>query len=461
MARTKKKTPNHHPETVEKEISSLLLQMQMKDSPEVADKWLEFIGIIIYAFINEVYLQGEDAIHVLESFIEVNKADKGASLFSVSATTLNNDLKQFPRSDADHLLSQQITQIEGKLRKEGLWTSDQLIAIDSSDVIYRGKYRNQYTPVAYCGQKMLYKRAFEESTIYSNPGALIVSSTQMIVQSPDRCERELPQWLSQAQALIMEERSRGTFLKLIEGDRAYYVALGFAFSRFGLWDVLHSLHENPRFLVPMKIWDDSTDKKWTYLLNSSAPVIEESEISIDFYQEKFLGPSLALLPSNEKGTKHMVPTATVAIFDSYSNRHSCLTLDQAHEQAKKIKQKLDTLPSDLKEAEKDYIEYLTEKEKYKKKNQKRPSSTRKIASPTYTGKRRTVFKDSEERKLYRHCCDIYDRIQYWEEQKTKLCKRLMFFMLSLYEDETILGKEEEFTKLVKEYHERWAIEISF
>lgn len=461
MPRTKKKTPNHHPETIEKEISLLLIQMMAKESPETAQAWLELIGTIVYTFIDGLDSQSDHGIALIQTIIDKYHSDKGASLFSVSATTVNQDLCQFPKKDADLILSKQVDQIEGKLRKEGLWASNELVAIDPSDIIYRGKYHNQYTPWAYCGQKDLCKRSFKENMMYLSPGALIGSSKQALVQIPTRSERDLPPWIIQAQQLFQEERARGTKIRLFEGDREFYSALGFAFSRFGLWDSTLTIDENPRFLCPMKIWDDSVEKKWEFLLNPSPPIVEKSDISIDYYHEKFLGSFLNHLLGNKKGTKHMVPTATVAVFDAYPNKHGRYSIDWAQGQAKKIAIKLTSLPKELKVAEKDFMDYIKEKEQYKWKKGKKKASVRVIALPTYKGKRRTVFKDADERKLYHLCCQLHDRIQHWEGQKTKLCKRLMFFMLSLYENEKIEGKSDLFTNLILEYHERWAIEIGF
>lgn len=434
--------------------------MMAKESPETAQIWLELIGQILYAFINAILLDKTNPMTVLETIISTYKADQGASLFSVSATTLNNDLTSYPKHDADRLLSSQVDQIEGKLRKEGLWSRDIMVAIDPSDIIYRGKYHNQYTPWGYCGQKDTYRRGFKEIMHYVNPGALIAASTQASVITPLRCDRDLPLWIAQCQGLIQEERSRGTTVRLFEGDREFYSALGFAFSRYGLWNPNVVLTDNPRFLVPMKM-GESTEIKWAFLLNPKSPIVEETEISLDFYQEKFLESVLAKLPANQKGTKHLVPTASVAVFDAYPNRHTQQTMEWANVQAKTIELKLTELTASLAEAEQDFCEYLEQIQQYKWKKGKRGSSTRKISPPTYIGKRRTVFKDLEEKNLYKKCCQIYDRIQEWQDRKTNLCKRLMFFMISLYEGDSIQGKEAEFTRLVKEYHERWAIENGF
>jgi hypothetical protein len=461
MPRTKKKTPNHCSKTIELELATLLAQMAIKEHPESANRWLELIGKIIYAFLEEILNQETDRLKVIEQFIFSHKADKGAKLFRVSATTVNADLIHFPRPDADRLLSDQVGQIENKLRKQGLWASNELVAIDPSDVVYRGKYHNQYTPWAYCGQKELYKRSYKEVMMYLNPGSLIASSTQDTVLSPHRSERDLPLYIAQGKILVTTERARGTKIRLFEGDREYYNALGFAYSRFGLWDTSLAQEENPRFLCPMKLWENSGEKKWNFLLDPQAPIVEETEISLDFYQEKFLGSALNRLPANSKRTKHMVPTAAVAVFDAYPNKHDRQSIEWAHDQASKIARKLADLTRDLTDAETDFVEYLRKQQQLKWRKGSKKSNKRKISRPTYNGRRRTIFKDKEEQILYRRCCAIYDRIQEWKKRKEKLCKRLMFFMISLYENESIIGKEEEFSELILEYHERWAIEIGF
>jgi hypothetical protein len=460
MRVTKKRRAQMKPDTIDKSSLMILSQMASKEHPEDAGNWLSLIGISLYTFAEQLKNAGDQRDQIIEQFLKMNHKDKGATLFSVSATTINRVFDKVPKHDSDLMLSQQLTDISQRLRKDGLQSKDAILAIDPSDTKYTGNFHNQYTPWGFTGQKDTYSRGFKENMLYINPGSFIESSNLQIVQPQSRAGRDLPLWIQQCQQALRDEQARGVSIRLLEGDREFFKALGFAYSRFGLWDPTLKHLENPRFLCPKKVWDNS-EYKWVYLLNKQAPILENEQISLEFYQTKFLEGYLDRLPSNRAKTQYCIPVVSVAVFDSYLNGHRPETMTWAHDRAAQIAAQIKTIGDDLKVYEKDYLEYLKKQQQFKYQSKCKTSATKKIQIPKYNGKRRTVFKDPEEKVLYRNCCRIYDLLQEWEKKKSKLCARLMFFYLSLYEGEEITGKEAEFSTLIREYHERWGIENGF
>jgi hypothetical protein len=472
MDRTKKGTPKHIDGTIDKEISTILAQMSTNNSADLARSWLELIGRLIFLFAQDLSESEVTCFTKIESFISIFKPDKGASLFSVSSGTLNSTLEKYPKKDADDILTAQLTNIQQSLRKQGLWSRELAIAIDPTNIISRSKFHNQYTPIAYVGGKSTCKNSHKEVMFYVNPGAFIEASANFKVIIAARDERDIALWLQQGQNVVKMEKERGNHVGLFEGDREHFAAVPFGFSFFGLWNSTISLKENPRFLCPKKIWGDSTEIKWSYLSDPNAPILEKDSISLEYYQEKFFGTNLTRLSKNEKNANYLIPVTSVAVFDAYPNRHHRETMEWAHKEAQHIESQILILTPQWKSKDEEYRKYMISKQnekeqKHRKKNSKhKQEKDKKKASKTpkeigtivYTGKRRTHFKDPIEKKMYQECCNSYDRLQRWIKKKNQLCNRLMFFMLSLYEGETIEGKDKEFTQFVQYYHERWSIE---
>lgn len=464
---TKKTRPNMKPETVNKSALVLLTQMITKDSVENASELMKIIGMIQYQFATELIELGSSKDSFLIDFIAENKNEKGANIFSVSSDTINRALNSVPSIDSNTILSKQLNNITGRLKKEGLNSKKSLLVIDPSDVKYYGKYHNQYTEFGYTGQESTYQRGYREIPILLNPCALVESSTISKVQPKDRKDRELPLWIEAVSNTVNLAYDMGNDVKLIVGDRAFFVALGFGYSYFGLWNPNIDPTKNPRILVPKKIWDNSIEKKWAFLLNPNSQEVQLETISLDYYQQDLLGSNLLKLATNPKKTKFEVPVASIAVFDSYQNKDKAQSLAWARIEAKKIDDHINNYSVLLKSAEKDLIDLIDlrnktqlvklrkngKKGKSKKRNKPLPSYI-----PKYKGKRRKIFRDPIEKELYFKCCDIYDLLEHWTKHKKKLANRLMFFYISLFEGEDIKKSETELISLVQQYHERWSIE---
>jgi len=445
--RSKKKTPKTSNETLSKCKAAILGQMLVKGSAEDSIALLQLCGKLIFAFAKEIDRQSQKNPAVLKEFIENNQADLGKSLFTVSVPTLTKVLDDFPEQDSSRILTKQVSTISKRLSKQGLMSPIQMLAIDPSDILYRGKYPNQWTPYAYTGQKNQYKRAFKEQVLYLDPLQMIGGLAPASIIGENSGDKTLPLWLSQIQLQIFNATANNSPIQTIYGDREFYSGVGNAFSYVGLWDHTRSPQENPRLIVPKKIWGDVSATKWSYLLDRSSKIVENDEIELNYYDQVYLGNLLSHLPHNPKGTRYMVPVASVAVFDNYPNGHKPETMEWAHSEAERIELHLHALPKDLKDAESAYIGFL------------RKNKRKTCIAPSYGHKPRTCFKDHDEKVLYQECIRLHKCLEAWKMRKEKLLKRLMFFTISLHENERIEALEEEFIKLVKLYHQRWGVEI--
>jgi hypothetical protein len=445
--RSKKKVSNSSFETISKCRATLLGQMAVKGSGDDAIAILSLIGQIVFTFAKVVESRLQDNPEALKRFIVEHTPNAGKQLFSVSSPTLTKVLDEFPEQDATRILTQQVQTITQRYRKQGLMPPNQMIAIDPSDILYRGKYPNQWTPFAYTGQKNQYKRAFKEEILYLDPLQLIGGLAPTPIIGDKSRDKTLPLWLSQIQLQCFNATANHSPIQGIYGDREFYSGIGNAFSYFGLWDPARSPQENPRLVVPKKIWGDASAKKWAYLLDEKAKIIEQDEIELEYYDQPLLGDKLSRLPHNPKGTRYKVPVVSVAVFDNYPNGHKPQDMNWAHSEANKIETHLLTLPKDLADAESAYVTFL------------RKNKRKSCVKPSYGRRLRTIFKDSDEKVLYQECCRLHKGLVAWETQKDKLAKRLMFFTISLHENETIEGHELEFRGLASLYHQRWGVEI--
>jgi hypothetical protein len=445
--RSKKKTPNSSLETITKCRATLLGQMMVKGSAEDSIAVLQLIGKLIFTFAKRLDHQLQEDPMTLRDFIQENESDAGKQLFTVSSPTLTSVLDDYPEQDASKILTQQVKTISNRYAKAGLMPPIQMLAIDPSDILYRGKYPNQWTPFAYTGQKNQYKRAFKEQVLYLDPLQMIGGLAPAPIIGDKSRDKALPLWLSQIRLQILNAAANHSPIQNIYADREFYSGIGNAFSYLGLWDPARSPQENPRLIVPKKIWGDASAKKWAYLLDKSSKIVEKDEIELEHYDQQYLGDRLSHLPHNPKGTRYMVPVVTVAVFDNYPNGHKPQTINWAHSKAEEIESHLLTLPKDLKDAESAYISFL------------RKNKRKTCTAPSYGHKLRTCFRNYDEKVLYQECVRLHRCLEAWKKRKEKLLKRLMFFIISLHENESIVGHEEEFIELAKIYHQRWGVEI--
>ena len=444
----KTKYIEHQPESVDRMTNLILTQMITSKSPQYGNETLKLFGEILYEF-SSILLKNDQPLTLLKEFQATHKKDHGQGLFTISATTLNQTLGKIRPSTADTVLSEATTDIEYNLRKQGLWTSEQILALDPSHTRFYGKHVNRFHNWGSIGQKPLYLRTFKEVAVYASTPQLIMGGAIEPVLPKNKSQREFPIWMTEVQNQVLHLHETKNRVKCIYGDREYYSSLAMIYSYFGLWNLAVPPDANPRFVVPKKMWGDKEGDKWSYLLIPDSPEILKGQIELDYYFNKFIGEPLKVLQRKPNQTRYLIPTWIMAVFDTYGNGKELRTLDWGKNEARRLEARLQEARHTLKAAESEYGQYLLT----------HPATHGKI--PTYRGMKKRKFQNTVEEQLYLACWSANNSCRYWETQKTNLSKRLIFFMVSSRPNERPERCLEEIRALVQGYHERWGVESCF
>jgi hypothetical protein len=448
LKRTKRKNVQHTPEIIETLQSTLICQAITGKNPEAATDLLKMIGSIVYCTLKELRKR-ERPIDIMDKVIKQYKDSNGEEMFSISAQTVNNALHEIPQSDADQVLTAQNEQVIEDLRSQGLWSNKVMLAIDPNDTEYRGKYINQYHTWGVKGQKELPKRGYKEVTLYSLPSQTIVSSHLRTVNSENGSKKPIPEWIGQIQDAMQMYRKHKSSVSAIFADREFYTGLGMAFSYFGLWDNAIPGDENPRMVVPKKLFNYGAEKKWAFLLNSRKGNMFEDVITISNRDSKFLGDTANRLDLQDNSTCLAVPVITVVLFGRNNDR-----LNQ------KIGRKDRKKAHELDKAIQD-IENLLDPVEYNYRTYYKSLRPKNFSLPKFSTNRKRIFKDSTEKQLYTEYYRLKMEHLRLNKQKTKMLDQLYFFTVSTRENENYLQHVKEYFELAIYYRERWGIENAF
>lgn len=448
VAQPKRKQINLKQNTVDRITSTLLMQMVTGKSPQYSCETLALIGEMLYTFACDI-LAKDNPKSALEQFITAHKRDHGEKIFKTSPTTLNQAIGNVTIKTADHIMDEASAKIEDNLRKQGLWSKDTVLALDPNHTRYYGKYVNRFHNWGHVGQKPTYFRTFKEVSFYASTPQLIMRGAVEPILPSDKRLRKLPIWVTTLQNQCIRFHDSGTRVKCIYGDREYYSSLAMAYSYLKLWVPSKNDEKGPRFVVPKKMWGDREKNKWTYLTTRDSPEIMPDRIELDYYFNKFLGNKVNSLDKKGNGTRHMVPTWSVAVFDTYGNGKELKPLSWGKKEALRIQAKLQSASKDLKDAESAFSTFI---KKHNLTNAKVPS---------YKGKKRSIFNSIDEKLLYFGCWKAKASLKFWQKKKFDLTKRLIFFSVSANQEDDLKECTDELIALAGGYHERWGVESCF
>jgi hypothetical protein len=434
--------------TVDQITNSLLMQMVTSKSVQYSNQTLELMGEILYHFGKDI-ASHSDPLKALNSFLDNHRKDHCRNMFKTSPTTLNKTLNNISPKTADNALNIATAKIEENLKKQGLWAKETILAFDPNHTRYFGNRVNRFHNWGSVGQKPTYYRTFKEVAVYASTPQLILSGSIEPVLRSDKRLRGLPVWLIDLQSQVTKFHAAGTNAKCIYGDREFYSSLAMAYSYLGLWDPTNGVEGNPRFIVPKKMWGDKELDKFSYLLDSNSPEIKLDFVELDYYYNKFFGTRVDELERKGNGTRYLVPTWSVAVFDTYGNGKKHKSLEWGKKEATRIHKKIQDAEKNKVASESQYSTFIKQHNLTKSK------------VPTYRGKKRSIFNSELEKELYMACWAAHNSLKYWESKKTDLCKRLIFFSISARPGDCPEKLEKEFEKLAEGYHERWGVESAF
>ncbi|OLS15560.1 MAG: hypothetical protein RBG13Loki_0809 [Promethearchaeota archaeon CR_4] len=170
---SKRPNPRFQPGTGPKLLNTIVVQMVAKLSAGASQQLLDLFqfGLRVYS---KAILVMPDPIATLTEVTQLLSSEDAPSMFSVSPPTLSAHLDRFPVAEADAAFREHLEAIEAQMRKQGTWPGEFMLAADPTDVVYRGRFRNQYTSYGRTGNQPTWKRGFKEFGIYACPSQLQV-----------------------------------------------------------------------------------------------------------------------------------------------------------------------------------------------------------------------------------------------------------------------------------------------
>ena len=193
-----------------------------------------------------------------------------------------------------------------------------MLAADPSDVVYRGRFHNQYTSFGRTGNHPSWKRGFKEFGIYACPMQLQVGFAPLPVGSYG--DKGIPAWVRHVASAVEWVTSAGSKVRLIAVDREFYSATSFAAAGAGLLAPTLAATDQPRLLCPTRFWHSKKDPTWEFLTATDSADVTETTVELSKKEAKRIGPAAAVFLSNSG--KYLVPVAIVAGFDTYPAKHA-------------------------------------------------------------------------------------------------------------------------------------------
>jgi hypothetical protein len=440
----KRPNPGFQPRTGPKLLNMVAMQMAAKCNAGAAQEFLNLFQEAITTF-SKAVLATPNPAETLAEVASTLSRESPPAVFSVSPPTLSAHLDRYPIEVANAALCEQLDVLSELEHKQGTWPAELMLAADPTDIVYRGRFYNQYTSYGQTGNQPTWKRGFKEFGIYACPTQLQVGFAPLLVGS--NSGGGVPAWVCHMADAVKWATSTGSTVSIIAVDREFYSATSFAAAHIGLFAPELAPEDQPRLLCPTKFWRAKDNRKWEFLVGKKSADVAEATLELSATDAKRLGPAAASL-LGEDG-KYRVPVAMVAGFDSYPGRRAPKSIEWAKIEAKRIDQQLRAAQAELARAKQAYEAYATDK-----------AGNPRVA-PRKVAKKRQFFGDQEDAARYWAYLEAKKAVPKWEEKKARLCKRLAFFTASLREGERVKGHEAEFSDLIRQYREHWNIENGY
>ncbi len=285
-----------HPDTVFKLLDMVIMQMEARCSAGVAGDILTVFQEVICTFTRAI-LALPDPLAGLAEVSRVLSHKDAPDIFGVSPPTLSAHLDRFPAKEADATLRDQLDLIQAQMPKQDTWPAEILLAADPTDVVYRGRFHNQYTTYGRVGNQPTWKRGFNEFGIYACPTQLLVGFAPLQVGS--KGGRGTPAWVGSVISAIKWVTTTGSTVPVVALDCEFYSALSFDAARAGLHAPDLAASDQPRLLCPTKFWHSKGDLKWEFLTAEDSADIAETTLYLGASEARRLGPAGADLEGND------------------------------------------------------------------------------------------------------------------------------------------------------------------
>lgn len=441
----------HEPGTVDKASLMILTAAMASTSIEGASKILQAISSVVQEILVEIR-DSPEPLKALERAIAALDPGCKDKVLVVHRTTVSSMIPSPTRDQLDQELGNQAIDCYKDLEEVGMKSTRVTIAMDDTHQDTSTKYPNQHQSDVFIGQANKWSKGLLFPSEYDATHQIFIGMRHRDKRIIDDKKNELRPLLTKIANTAETLQGLGINPAVVEGDRGYFEAEFFAASFAGTLDesgLMSDPSKGARFISPRKFTREKESFKWNYLVGNEKPQVFLDYIRLNPYTHPALKDYCHEQFERTADYRYLVPYACVAMVDEYSTK-SCRTLEELREEASRTRDAIEQKTIALDEAIKVYMEYCTSLGK------------KKVKAPSFgRGKRRTVFKNSREKRLYEVCYKAHDALAKWKGKKRELLKSLMFFAISIIPGEDPEATPSMFMTLARDYHERWGIENGF
>lgn len=439
---------DHEPGTVEK-CTAMLLSMSLLGCS--ADGTEEF-GMAIQGMIHELLCDikaSPDPMVALDRAIASIDPENSDNVFTVHRTTLMNMIPNADRIQFDKVLENQALECLNDLEGTDFKRDEAIQIIDDTSTVSHTKYKNANQSYIHVGQQNTWERGLVFPGYYDATHQLFMGVIHRDSRLLDDKKKEVRPWLQRMFEKCDVERKANVNVKLVEGDRYYFMGEFFAAASLGLLDPGARPGDGPRVITPRKFTRKKDTFKWNYLTDETTPEVFLEYIRLSPYTHPGLKNLCEGVFDRDDNYCFMIPYACVAVSDEYSKKRS-RSVGELKAEAKHIRDGIVECKKQLEE------KITTYQDHYK------GLTGKKIGKPAFgKGRKRRKFVNAKDKKFYKACFKTNDDLKRWKKKKEKILKSLMFFAISLKPGEDPSATPSKFIDLARYYHERWCIENGF
>lgn len=424
--------------------ASILTKSSFETGKDFLDSYSEIINIVLSHI-----KASPNPMETLDYVLKKTMPENHQSLFSASRQAILDNIPQASKKKLDDLCQTNYLSCMEELDQERAKSTNIMIAIDTTSQEARSKYLNNQFSHVIKGQQILWKRGHTFSSIYDCTHQLFISNQHQNKHKTKHEAGGVQSFIIQLQHTCQVVETAGSNVDMIDGDRGYYDGELYAAAYFGYINK-DCLNSKPvRVVVPRKFTRGKDNKKIAFLENPNS-----LEVTLDSIQlSKYTHPALIDMckASNLKITESMfeIPIAVVALVDEYGGKKK-RSLEELRNQWTKTKKNIANSTERLKTLQDQFVEIQ------KQVGIKNPKPLSKK-----TKRKRKTFRNYKVYQAYQAIRKTMIYLESLKASQTKLLNALMFFSISITENEDPLKNPKEFIQIAKTYHERWGIESGF
>lgn len=436
---------DHEPGTVEKAVMNVIGSILFKTGTDDANTVTKAI-LGGYCSLLNCLLDLPDPIPVMQAIVDEYHLDGGANLVGVDRKTVDAMIPRKTREELSQDVTIDYQENIQTLKVTGACGEDVVISGDDTADKVRSDHPNGNMKPVRVGGQPTWDDGFEYEVEYDGTNSLFLGCRHRDNWSLPGDSGAWHLWVGSVQSKVTSARASGVRVAGLHFDRGFFLGVIFACALFGMFVPGALAGEQPRVVMPRKFSCVKDSFKWNYLLDASKPQVFVEHMIVDTRKHVWIHGSCDAQLKRVSDHEYEVSYACVALAGEYGGKTG-RTIDDVRVDARRVRDGIETTQKLLAKTERAY-----------KKNRKK-LKVKKPAKPSYgRGRRRTAFKDTEDRRLYRECLRLHADLAKLKVRKTVLIKEVLFFAVSLRPGEDPASDPGLFIALAKDYHARWGIE---